>query len=250
MNLIGWDCAVDAQKNGVAVGCIRDNRITVDCVQARLSRPALVETLCDAVRGADRVLLAIDSPLGWPTPLGHTLARHVAGESVKEEADQLVRRETDRVIERVTGKRPLDVGADRIARTAIATLKRLTKVRERTHCALPLAWNPERVSEPCCIEVYPAATLKTRGWVSAGYKNGNPDHKARRAAILADLAGTLDFSTKASETMLENADALDAVICLLAARDFLLGRVMPPEDGKLARKEGWIWVRGRERGLR
>lgn len=37
----------------------------------------------------------------------------------------------------------------------------------------------------------------------------------------------------------------DAVICALAAVDFLEGRVMAPTECQLelARQEGWIWVR-------
>lgn len=43
------------------------------------------------------------------------------------------------------------------------------------------------------------------------------------------------------ELILSNADALDAVVCLWAARDFLEGRAMQPVDAELARAEGWIW---------
>ena len=40
---------------------------------------------------------------------------------------------------------------------------------------------------------------------------------------------------------MSNANGLDAVICALAAADFVSGTVMPPDDFHLARKEGWIW---------
>ena len=43
--------------------------------------------------------------------------------------------------------------------------------------------------------------------------------------------------------MVDNADALDAGLCVLAAVDFLLGRAMKPQDEEMAEKEGWIWVR-------
>ena len=42
-----------------------------------------------------------------------------------------------------------------------------------------------------------------------------------------------------------NADALDAVVCLLAAMDFLGGYALPPDDRDRAEREGWIWVRPR-----
>lgn len=43
--------------------------------------------------------------------------------------------------------------------------------------------------------------------------------------------------------MENKSDALDAVIWLLVAQDFLTGKAMPPNERALARKEGWIWVR-------
>ena len=42
--------------------------------------------------------------------------------------------------------------------------------------------------------------------------------------------------------MTRNAEVLDAVVCLLAARDFLDGRAMEPVDASLALQEGWIWT--------
>ena len=43
--------------------------------------------------------------------------------------------------------------------------------------------------------------------------------------------------------MLQNADVLDAALCVVAALDFLSGEGMPPDEPKVARREGWIWVR-------
>ena len=44
--------------------------------------------------------------------------------------------------------------------------------------------------------------------------------------------------------MVDNDNALDAGLCVLAAVDFLRGSVMEPGDQEKARKEGWILVRG------
>ena len=41
--------------------------------------------------------------------------------------------------------------------------------------------------------------------------------------------------------MIESADALDAVICVLAGADFVRGPVYAPEIAALAEREGWIW---------
>lgn len=41
----------------------------------------------------------------------------------------------------------------------------------------------------------------------------------------------------------ENADLLDAIVCLVAAKDFLDGQTLAPSDLNRAQREGWIWVR-------
>ena len=38
----------------------------------------------------------------------------------------------------------------------------------------------------------------------------------------------------------EKDGVLDAALCVLAGADFLIGEVYAPEDGELARKDGWI----------
>ena len=40
----------------------------------------------------------------------------------------------------------------------------------------------------------------------------------------------------------ESGAVEDAVVCLLAAKDFLAGRAVPPPDAELAATEGWIWA--------
>ena len=41
-----------------------------------------------------------------------------------------------------------------------------------------------------------------------------------------------------------NADALDAVICVMSALDYLSGScIKPGADQELAEAEGWIWVK-------
>jgi predicted nuclease with RNAse H fold len=88
------------------------------------------------------------------------------------------------------------------------------------------------------IEVYPAATLTAHGCRASGYKR--PQDVAERREIIELLRAWMKMPTDVSQ--LENsADALDAVVCLLAARDFLQGRAVPPPEQRLAEHEGWIW---------
>ena len=89
------------------------------------------------------------------------------------------------------------------------------------------------------IEVYPAATLLSHGIRAKGYKK--PGQVAERREIVAALALNLVLEVDLA-TLENNADALDAVVCLLAAKDFLDGSAHPPEDAECAAVEGWIWA--------
>lgn len=121
-----------------------------------------------------RVLIAVDAPLGWPDAMrSKQFVRHVASQRVNVSADELFTRETDRQIERRLNKKPLAVGADRIARTAHAALDFLSELSgELGLDTLPLAWSPSDVgaSAPSVIEVYPAATLLTHGVSTGSYR--------------------------------------------------------------------------------
>jgi hypothetical protein len=75
-----------------------------------------------------------------------------------KEPNELFRRATDDDIKLRLGKRPLDVGADRIARTAAAALKLLDRLRRETGRPIPLAWTPDEDPTWRAIEVYPVAT--------------------------------------------------------------------------------------------
>jgi hypothetical protein len=90
------------------------------------------------------------------------------------------------------------------------------------------------------IEVYPAGTLEASGVQSSAYKKSNQRNIRRQLmewlATQADLPDNLTLP-------LEDADALDAMLCVLAGADFLSGKSYPPKDLPLARKEGWIWIR-------
>lgn len=146
----------------------------------------MVEQLAAWMAGQKRVLVELDAPLGWPEPLGRLLSSHSAGGSLGEQPNRLFRRETDRYVKQHLGKLPLDVGADRIARTAHAALALLNELRQRTGESIPLVWNedyPERIG---AIEVYPAGTLSAAGVRCSGYKE--PAKVAERKEIIAWLA--------------------------------------------------------------
>lgn len=245
MQLIGIDCATKPENIGIALAELaRPMRVCE--VRAGVTDPW--ERVADwLLQAPDQdVLIALDAPLGWPRPLAEMLSAHSAGARVeRSDANALFRRTTDRYIRSKVGKQPLDVGADRIARTAHAALDGLAWLRARCDMPIPLAWTSGQANGVSAIEVYPAATLKVHGLPFAGYKD--PLEGAWvRADILAQLQGVA-MSDDCHACALSNADGLDAVICALAAADFVSGKAMPPDDAQIARAEGWIWCKAPDR---
>ena len=239
MLVIGIDCATDEASVGVSLADYDGMRATIRRVQTCSREQPVVEIVTGWLRHAsETAILAIDAPLGWPEPMGRVLLGHRAGGGLNVEPNELFRRETDRTIQRELAKTPLDVGADRIARTAYSALALLAELRTRLRTPIPLAWR-STFSGVAAVEVYPAATLIAHGFRSSGYKK--PAQVAERRGIVVSVATEIEVGVH--RTLLENnADALDAAVCVLAAKDFLQGRAMAPTDLALAQQEGWIWA--------
>lgn len=202
---------------------------TVQC-GSRVALPSTV--VAEWLNSTADALVAIDAPLGWPMELGASLMHHDAGEALPTAADLLFHRYTDTEIERRLGKRPLEVGANLIARTAHAALAFLAEVRRLTNAPVPLAWDRAFSPGPKAIEVYPAATLRAHG-IQAGEYKGTSDIEGRRG-LLARLGARITLPGDL-QILERSADALDAVVCLVAGADFLEGRAVPPADLPRAR---------------
>lgn len=262
--IIGIDCATDPKNVGLALCTIRHARPRIDEVIVGKSWPAIDEQVARWATATPTgaatptatpttttpTLFALDAPLGWPALLGASLHAHHAGAGLDPPANALFRRSTDDAIAQRLGKRPLDVGSDRIARTAHSALSFLARLRKRLDAPIPLAWQPGPLDTTSAIEVYPAGTLAARDLPSSGYK-GPSDAATARRQQLADVIAQELFSDEhalgeqALELMVGTDHALDAVLCVCAGLDFLAGDVVPPDDLRLAKQEGWIWVRPR-----
>ena len=241
ITIIGVDCATRPNKVGLARARWHGATAKAEIIEARIAGRQLNELLRDWVRDGGPTLLALDSPLAWPCRLAQALLDHRPGEPISEDASRLFRRETDKVVTKEIGVRPLDVGADRIARTTHASLGLLAELRSATQQPIPVAWAPSDLNGgAAAIEVYPAATLRALRLPHSSYKK--PQQRAEREQILEGLRQHLQLSCD-RQTLLATADALDAVVCVQAGCDFLAGAVIPPTDNDLARQEGWIWVR-------
>lgn len=236
--VIGIDCATDANKVGVARAMFDGRNLEVVEAACGGNERDLRALLIAWASPAGRVLLALDAPLGWPESFGRSLVGHTAGAVIEESADRLFRRMTDRVITDVCKKRPLDVGADRIARTAHAALRLVSEISDGTKVQIPLDWNSRYAERIAAIEVYPAATLTSRGIQCSEYKK--KEQLDVRREIVTHLSKHMSFSIEVS-SLVGDADIMDAVVCALAGADFLNNDALSPSDLQTAKREGWIW---------
>jgi len=238
--LIGLDAASDFSKFGYAVGHYERGRVRIKqagLVDTPIERNALVSIVAPELRGASQALIAIDAPLGWPAALAAELSKHQAGEAFVSDKNAMFRRATDCYVKDLTKKNPLEVGADKIARAAHSALAALKCLRDETGMEIPLAWDKSFV-DMAAIEVYPAGTLKARGFPDSSYK------KPEQLNVRLDIANRLADDIDGLATYVNgSADVFDACLCLVAAKDFLEGLAEPPFDLQLAKREGWIWIR-------
>lgn len=238
-SIIGVDCATVPSRTGLARAVrTADGWHLLDvqtCSDAVRPEAVVANWLSDEPRS----LLAVDAPLGWPAELGETLAPHNAGEALSVPPARMFRRATDRFVHERLHKKPLDVGADKIAHTAWAALRLLGELRGSTGHDLPLAWSAAAPSLPAVIEVYPAATLMSHRLPSTSYKApGSAARTAIQEFINRRLTTTGDVNA-----LSVGEHALDAVLCVVAGLDFLAGTCYEPEEKSVARREGWIWVK-------
>ncbi len=242
VRVVGIDAAVAPTATGLALAEWQPSGTVLHGVALGRSHDQLARDAADWIAGATRALVAVDAPLGWPAPLADTLGGHQSGSPLRVPPDRLFRRATDRDVRDRLGKQPLDVGADRIARTAVAALDLLERIRRGAGAALALAPSPAFAGD-AVIEVYPAGTLRAHGLPDGRYKERRrPEHRAQRAVLLEALAERMALPAERG-LLLDAPDVLDAAVCVLAAADFLEGRCPGPTDPALAAREGWIWVR-------
>lgn len=254
LTVIGVDCATQPKDIGIALGIRTHDGPRVENVWSGRSMrwDDILQHVADLIECTHTAstLIALDAPLGWPQAMGDALHEHRAGTALlRFDADEMFHRLTDDVVEKATRKKPLEVGANFIARTAHQALWFLDQVRARTRLDVPLAWTPGDVTGAMAIEVYPAATLAGRGLPHQGYKppqaSKQAEGKRRRSHLANELADIVQLGRDVHKNMVANDDLLDAVLCVVAGFDFAAGDVLRPsnEESEQAWREGWIWVR-------
>jgi len=240
IDIIGIDCSTNPKKLGIARGQLANGELII--LEASVGHSKPHQVISSWLQNSPRAIIALDAPLGWPKPMGASLSNHLAGSVIQVDSNLMFRRHTDRFIKRELNKQSLDVGANLIARTALFALKHIDSISKETGKVIPMAWSPDFPGSYAAIEVYPAATLESRGIDSSGYKK--PEQLARRQEILALLGSELELNCE-SESIVAKDDTLDAVLCVLAAADFLNGQCYKPAMDKkdVVEVESWIWVK-------
>jgi hypothetical protein len=245
MTIVGIDCATLAEKTGLTFAEYINGRLEVrECTIGQRGMP-IAQQVSRWLKPTPTALLALDSPLGWPALLGTTLADHKAGIPIHAESNELFRRHTDEVVRGKLGKSPLEVGADRIARTAIAALSLLADLGDLIGTSIALAWEARPDEGIRAIEVYPAGTLRAYQLIGLVANSGDIDQDKRSLVAKMRKNGRVRFDRGTTKSI-DNEHVLDSVLCALTAMDFIETHVIFPDTDKemeLARKEGWIWVR-------
>jgi hypothetical protein len=246
ISIIGIDCSTQPARTGLVFARYRNRKIelvsNLNAGDITDYSPLpdhrwypLVKQCQDWIGKDENVLFCMDAPLGWPETMRNVLSQHRAGELLGMEARDLFNRSTELFVDATIQKRPLEIGANLIARTAAAALELLSSLRVMLRMDLPLLWEQGPITGSGVIEVYPTATIIGR--VGAGTKL---NFKTKTDILLPLLE--MDFGLESID-LLESSDdhILDAAMCVLAGADFIEKRCHEPPDRELAEKEGWIW---------
>lgn len=240
LQIIGIDAAVASEKTGVAIALQTNDQWRLEDIRCGKRNQSIADLVLSLIDPTLPVLVAMDAPLGWPTPLRSALSTHRAGDPIDLDPRFDFARETDRFVREKVGLKPIDIGADRIARTAAAALGLIAELRKGLNQALPLIVTPAQATQGGVIEVYPAATLKQRNLPYRQYKK--PEMTQVRREIATAISEELPFKL-GIDCAIDSDHCLDAAICVLAAIDFLAKQCHEPPRLDLLQTEGWIWFR-------
>lgn len=191
----------------------------------RIQQPVEDEELLGCFQAADADKVGVDVPFGWPDEFVDALVAYRSCTAwPRGDPKLLLFRETDRVVQRLSGRWPLSVSSDRIAVTAMRAARLFSR----------LAQPVERDGSGRLVEVYPAAAL--RRW---GFSEGRDSRQAEVDRRTRQWLHSDETVRRACE---ESHHALDALIAALVARAAKRGLCEPiPEEAReRARREGWI----------
>ena len=296
VHIVGIDCAADPSDIAVVSARPAGECLMIDSAfrgqGGKLSRSSrlclLAHRIAEEISQDHSTLLAIDAPLGWPIIMGQALSTHLAGSPLPEPcAKSFFRRRTDRIVEARTGKTPIEVGANLIARvshTALRLLAMLGNALDGRLTAAPLTSPTELGSDVQVIEVYPALASpffldcshpraeakkptkpadgdpRRRCWDTLSknlQKLKAQEWQAIQEQILEHLridASRCRSRPKFWSSAPSRDHGLDAILCAWTACRFLRGKCVHPDEygesesiSDHLSREGWIWFDERTR---
>lgn len=243
MRIIGIDSAVQDSNFGLVAIDLVNDQIQVNQVwnqKSSLESNAVDQISTWIQDSTQGFLLAIDAPLGWPSSFGKLLHFHHAGQALDLDIQEFFIRKTDLDIHQRFRKKPLEVAADRIGRTAFATLSRLHSQRQNCAQPIPILVDPSELDLNGCIEVYPAATFLANGLDISHYKKD----PAVRQLLLDQLYLLYSVDPHHDFDLFSIDHVFDAFVCCLSGLDFIHEIAKGPKLYKTeAIKEGWIWTK-------
>jgi len=230
----GLDLAAEPKGTALAVLQCSSSGVVLQSLKLGVEDQDVLEVATSLVK------LGIDCALGWPLEFANFVRDYSTANFAEQIFDggidwrrRLAYRETDREVQRVTGRWPLSVSTDRLGMTALRCAGLLSKMRDASQ---PV----DRSGSGLAVEVYPAATLRIWGLHTDGYRNSS-DVRQEMVAKLKASAPWLEIGGFES-LMVDSCDAFDAVIAALAALSAATGHSTSAPRDKLdvAKIEGWV----------
>lgn len=242
--LLGIDAAASDAKTGLVA--LEAGSLAVRHVALGKEVPVsqLLAQWLSAHHGA--VMACIDAPLGWPAEYCSILVSHQAGEPIRADKEHFFPRITDKLVHQKLGKRPLEVTANYIARTAHRALQWIGDLNQLTGSAFHLFLDAEKIPYYGLAETYPAGWLISEQLFHKGYKR---DADLRERLLLQIVKRyALGITTEQRTAVIRWEHTFDALLCCLCGLDIVQQRCLSPKDlavpETIARKEGWIWFKG------
>lgn len=188
------------------------------------------------IEAAERVIVGVDAPFGFPVQFQREVgadlasAEGVGGPLPDDYIDNpLAYRESDRAVFSATDKRPLSPSFDKLTNNITKTRAALSQL-VRHHSDLRVVPFQQDSTRCAVVEVYPAL------WESA--RDGDSLDRSL-VDILADFATS---PTDDERDALLSALAAAAYECARTGRDSSFPDVLLPPDGEESvREEGWIY---------
>jgi predicted nuclease with RNAse H fold len=192
------------------------------------------------------VMIAIDSPFGWPLPFTRAMTAFSESGEWPDTPDRrpLLFRTTDLVVREVTGSNPLSTSSNLLAICAMRCARLLT--------LLSAGRAVDRTGGSSIAEVYPAAALRQWGLDAMGYKGPKPEKREKRhklvEAIAAGVASWFKLDDLTLGRLRSSDHLLDAFVSAVVGCAVYTGATEPiPNEYKdVAAREGWIHLPRRQ----